>query len=197
MRSWRRRKAVWLGVMVWGAAAVYVAVTPPRIAFESWRFSAEWADHLFRVWTWLGHGLVLAVAAAAVIIRQRRAWRWVVCAVAAFAITNAFLKRVVFKNAMRPAAYAEVWNTPIRSPVKLHYRHAMPSGHTGTAFAAATILALGVRRRSVALAAYGLAAGVAYSRVYLGQHFPADVVVGAAVGTLIPLICFQWLGKTR
>ena len=32
-----------------------------------------------------------------------------------------------------------------------------------------------------------LAAGVAYARVYLGVHYPSDVIVGAAIGTAFGL----------
>jgi undecaprenyl-diphosphatase len=59
----------------------------------------------------------------------------------------------------------------------------MPSGHALTAFAAAGVVAaLHPRLRVAALAAASL---VALSRVYLGVHFPSDVVVGAAAGLLL------------
>ena len=55
-----------------------------------------------------------------------------------------------------------------------------PSGHSATAFAAATAVAiLCPRLRPYALA---IAASVALSRVYLRVHFPLDVVAGALVG---------------
>jgi undecaprenyl-diphosphatase len=55
-----------------------------------------------------------------------------------------------------------------------------PSGHSATAFAAATAIAiLSPRMRPFAL---GLAAAVALSRVYLRVHFPLDVVAGALLG---------------
>ena len=58
-----------------------------------------------------------------------------------------------------------------------------PSGHATTAFAAAVALSLLVPRwRWWAL---GLAAIVAYSRVYLGVHYWSDVIAGAIIGAAV------------
>ena len=60
-----------------------------------------------------------------------------------------------------------------------------PSGHAAEAYGAATVIAiLAPRLRVPALA---LAALVAVSRVYLGVHYPLDVLAGALVGILTGL----------
>lgn len=58
-----------------------------------------------------------------------------------------------------------------------------PSGHTTIAFATATSLALEYKKWYITVPAYAWAAGVGYSRMYLGQHYPSDVIAGAVVGT--------------
>ncbi len=58
-----------------------------------------------------------------------------------------------------------------------------PSGHATVAFACATVLALAVPRLRWWL--YGLAALIAFSRVYVGVHYPGDVLVGALLGVAI------------
>lgn len=70
--------------------------------------------------------------------------------------------------------------------VTTHLDLSLPSGHAATSFAGATVLALLVPR--LALPLYALATLIALSRVYVGVHFPLDVLVGAALGALVGLV---------
>ncbi|MDQ3858516.1 MAG: phosphatase PAP2 family protein [Actinomycetota bacterium] len=58
-----------------------------------------------------------------------------------------------------------------------------PSGHAATSFAGAVALALLARRAVPAL--FLLAALVAFSRVYVGVHYPLDILGGAALGAAV------------
>ena len=57
-----------------------------------------------------------------------------------------------------------------------------PSGHTSTAFSMATSLSLATKKWYVAVPAYLWASGVAYSRMYLGVHYPSDLLGGIVIG---------------
>ncbi len=70
--------------------------------------------------------------------------------------------------------------------VSIPHSHSFPSGHTATAVAAAVVLSV-LAPRAVPLFVL-LAAGVAYSRLYVGAHFPLDVVGGAVLGAAIALL---------
>jgi membrane-associated phospholipid phosphatase len=69
-----------------------------------------------------------------------------------------------------------------------------PSTHTSVAFATATTLTLEFKKWYVAVPAYLWAAGVGYSRLYLGEHYPTDVIGGAVVGGGSAFLS-EWLTK--
>ncbi|GAA1784886.1 bifunctional phosphatase PAP2/diacylglycerol kinase family protein [Actinomadura chokoriensis] len=72
---------------------------------------------------------------------------------------------------------------PIRIRWKLPTSHAFPSGHSASAAAFATGVALEAPRR-VAVPVAATAAAVAFSRVYTGAHYPGDVLAGLGIGAL-------------
>jgi membrane-associated phospholipid phosphatase len=68
-----------------------------------------------------------------------------------------------------------------------------PSGHTFAAFTIFTLIALlSTHKKGWALCCLTLAVGVAISRMYLLQHFLADVIAGALIGSTIAILLY-WL----
>jgi membrane-associated phospholipid phosphatase len=82
----------------------------------------------------------------------------------------------------RPFVHHAVVRVVGRRPLDASF----PSGHTAGSFAAAAALSCFYPKDWPLL--IGTAAAVGASRVYLGMHFPGDVVVGAGFGTALGLL---------
>ena len=67
--------------------------------------------------------------------------------------------------------------------------HSFPSGHTTTSFALAVVIGRYYRRWEAVF--FALAIGVGLSRVYVGVHFPGDILGGAVIGIVTAIICLR------
>ena len=131
---------------------------------------------------WFALALLLALRKGTT---RKAAVRGVLSIAATSPLANAVLKPLLPRR--RPAAselpaYQTIANPPRSS--------SFPSGHSASAAAFATAVAMESPR--TALAVVPLAAAVAYSRVHVGVHWTSDVVVGAAVGTGVALATERW-----
>ncbi len=148
-------------------------------------------DYFFHLLTFLGSGFVVPPLALAIIFLKTRGGRFL--PVAAIVIAAFIATAVVSKTAKigvdrsRPLKFFEQQKDSaegrevhvVGKPLK---EGSFPSGHTMSAFSAATVLTLLFGRKW--LWTFLVALGVAYSRVYMGVHFPLDTVGGAIIGAL-------------
>jgi membrane-associated phospholipid phosphatase len=68
--------------------------------------------------------------------------------------------------------------------------NSFPSGHTTTIFAFTTLLSFYFPDRRSGLFFFGIAVLTGFSRIYLSDHFPIDVLAGSLFGVLISMIIY-------
>ena len=73
----------------------------------------------------------------------------------------------------------------------------LPSSHTASAFALASVLAKRSDTPYAPLGYYGLATLVGLARIYQDEHWTSDVIVGALVGELAGRLVVHWNEEKR
>ena len=102
-------------------------------------------------------------------------------------------------NSPRPKDYFALVSEQIHiiNDITLSGGASFPSGHSTTAFALATSLALFSKNKQHAWLWLIPAILVGYSRVYLSQHFPKDVFAGALLGVSSAVMVYLMIEQFR
>lgn len=168
------------------------------------------ADLIAPYLTWLGDGLTYGFLVA-IITLFGASCRKIVIATGSFvcmSIVVQLLKRFLFTHSFRPVLLVPVdANLHTVDGVKLLTTLSFPSGHAATIFVLVSVMQLLVQKKKkiYSIALLLLALAVAYSRVYLFQHFYTDVYVGGLIGTVSSIVIYlffihchsvHWLDST-
>ena len=139
-------------------------------------------DAFFSFYTQLGNGGILWIALCVVLLffpRTRKAGFWALIAMLfGLVCTNVLLKHLVGRT--RP------WLV-LGGLVPLVVEddpNSFPSGHTCAAFACCVTWARCTGKRWLRCLCIAAALLMGFSRLYVGVHFPSDVLAGCAVGCL-------------
>ncbi|GAB3923142.1 hypothetical protein GCM10028804_21090 [Larkinella terrae] len=164
-----------------------------------WVNAHNWptGDLFFQYVTNLGDG---AFAVIVIVVLLFRSFRAALMGAASFLLSTLIvrvLKEVVFAGSLRPLKYFEhsEWQYRIIDGLDIHSYNSFPSGHSTTAFAVFSLLALLDDRKNRGWFWALLAVITAYSRVYLFQHFVEDVYVGSVIGTVSSVVVFVLLSR--
>ena len=136
----------------------------------------SWGANHSKLWFVIGGGLFAAGGRSG----KRAAVRGVASIGATSAIVNFALKPFV-KRRRPPVKGVPAARRVTRQPTTTSF----PSGHAASAFAFAT--GVGLEKPVVGAALAPVAAAVAYSRTFIGVHYPTDVAAGALLGTGVAL----------
>ncbi|MBR1512935.1 MAG: phosphatase PAP2 family protein [Bacteroidales bacterium] len=158
---------------------------------------AEWMDRVMTLltdmWVWLPLYLLLIYWA----VKQygKRCW-WVFLAVGVVVLCSDQLASHVCKplfQRLRPC-YNTDFQDFIHLPIgKAGGKYGFVSSHAANTFAVAAFLtpALRIYRPWVGIILYLWAFVSSYSRIYIGYHYPGDIVCGALLGLLVGLIIWK------
>ena len=170
-------------------------------------------DHLVRAWIVLHRvpvldgfmwtlsavgrsGLVWLAIAALLAAARRASWRGLVQLTLALLLTSTVVDRVIKPVVGRERPYITTTAIPVIGGRP--GGSSFPSGHAANAAAGAFVVSGLVPGGQ--LAWWTLAFAIAYSRVYVGVHYPLDVLCGALVGLMCAMLVViatrQYLGPS-
>ncbi len=153
------------------------------------------ADTFFKYFTNVGDGLFWLLWALLIIIKKGKKYLPLLFASVIFStLLTQISKQVIYPDEPRPLqAITDQSQVHYVTGVTVHSINSFPSGHTATAFSFLLLLVLFSQTNALLLLGFAAALLVAYSRIYLGQHFPLDVGAGmlVAVSTMILSVMVQ------
>lgn len=145
----------------------------------------EWLDPVVIFITGLGDKGIFWVLVTALLFFFRRtrktAFMCLVSLVQVLCINNLFLKNIVCR--VRPYEAVAGLVPLVAKPSDWSF----PSGHSACAFAAAVVLLFRMPK-SVGVPAIVLAVLIALSRLYVGVHYPTDVLAGGLCGIIFAVL---------
>lgn len=140
-------------------------------------------DAFFLGYSFLGMGWVLIPIVFILVLRRRDLIAPLLIAVAVETVLVLVCKDLFQQP--RPARMLGAANVHLLVPL---YEHAFPSGDAAMAFVIAGVLQFGARHWWWKALWFLYAALIAYERIYVGVHFPLDVVAGMVIGLLTAAI---------
>jgi undecaprenyl-diphosphatase len=177
----REKILVGIGLVVLGVIIHLLPEINKFIFYQINHFHFHWLDTIMLPITYCGDGTVLAIVALG--LWKLRGWRkflWLVLILISAGILSQMIK--YFFPSPRPiAVFSDIH---ILGPVLR--AGSFPSGHVTSTFALVSFLSREFPQLGTLI--WIMAILIGFSRVYVGAHFPADVIFGAGLGYLVAKI---------
>jgi membrane-associated phospholipid phosphatase len=157
-------------------------------------FHTPFLDTISQVFTFLGDGLfvILLILIFAFYSLSKSLILFVIF-LASSGIVQ-FLKHGVYESAMRPMYFFKDDATFHQIPdFTYFYYNSFPSGHSTAIFALGTFLSFFLVKGWQQIGLFVVIITVAFTRVYLSQHFFEDVIIGSFIGFFVSKYATEWL----
>lgn len=156
-------------------------------------------DVFFKNATYLGDGTLIAFLFIILLfVKFRYAFTFLTGSLLSSLLVVNLFKKVLLDQMYRPSKYFELYETyklHLVEGVNLHSLQSFPSGHTTAAFNLFFMMALLVKSNILKLVFFVMAVLVAYSRVYISQHFLIDITAGSVLGVVFIILAWIWFEK--
>jgi membrane-associated phospholipid phosphatase len=153
------------------------------------QWHSNFADVFFKYYTNAGDGLVYVALILIFLFINRWSALIGLWGFASSSLTVQLVKQVIIRDTPRPKTFFE--NPGVLhfvDGVTVHGFGSFPSGHTATAFSIALWLAYLTPNKFIGALYLIPAILVGYSRIYLAQHFPEDVMIGSLIGIVTTIL---------
>ncbi|MCB0696553.1 MAG: phosphatase PAP2 family protein [Chitinophagaceae bacterium] len=166
--------------------------------FTAWYYlNTQWVNDFFDLlmpvlrnqWTWAPLYLFLLIFMP--LNYGRKGWMWCVFFILAFALGDYVSASIIkpYYIRLRPCNNPYIKDI-VHLLVPCGSGHSFPSSHATNHFAMGVFSAVSLRKKArwVWVVALLWAFSVAYAQIYVGVHFPGDVLIGGILGTIIGLV---------
>lgn len=185
-------------ILVGGSSLLLLFIDKIEIALWINSHNSKIPDLFFQYFTNVGDGITALIVSLVFLLFNIRKGSILLISYLLSGLIIQMLKIYVFPDVLRPISL--IGNSTaihLVDGVKIWSNQSFPSGHTGTAFAMFFCLVAYTDKTRLQILGLIMSVLIAFSRLYLFQHFLPDVVAGAVIGTFSSLFLLTLFEKYK